>query len=177
MLDFRNALILGGAKCVFEDFQKAMMMHDFGIIIGINNIIEEIPEIEHAVTMHPVKMRIWLANRRKNGYPDPKRFWTAVDREVPVDIDVEFQRLKNTRGGSGLLAVYVARYLNAHVKVLCGIPMTPEGEHYHTNGNWKECHLYRKIWESNKTLKDDVRSFSGWTREQYGEPTLDCLLT
>src|SRR5690606_12765406 len=100
----------------------------------------------------------WLAERRKNGHPDIKgKYWTANDRMAQAPKELDFQSLKNTRGGSGLLAVYVARYLNCTKIVLAGIPMTIKGEHYHTAGNWKECKLYRVVWEANASLKTDVR--------------------
>ena len=169
-----SAVILGGAKNVFDDYARATEMHDFDLVIGINNIVSEVPEINHAVTMHPDKMAKWLEDRQANGFPPIPKLWTARERTIPEGHNYEI--LKNTRGGSGLLAIFVARYLNCQKIVLCGIPMERLEEHYHTAGQWKECKLYRRIWEANESLKrnDDIRSLSGgWTQEQYGQPSLD----
>lgn len=175
MLEPSRVLILGGAKSVFDDMRQAQAMCTFDAVIAINDIGFEIPEIDYWCSMHPDKLALkWLPQRRDNGYPDPKSLWTSRDKKVPNDI--EFQTLKNTRGGSGLLAIHVARYLNFSKIVLAGVPMEAEGEHYHTPGKWKECKLYRIVWEADKSLKHDVRSFSGWTRDTYGVPTADWLM-
>jgi hypothetical protein len=94
---------------------------------------------------------------------------------VPGDCEVEFQRIPNTRGGSGLLAIYVARYLGYDKKVLAGIPMSPEMGHFFDERDWKECKLYRVVWEHNATLREDVRSMSGWTMQTFGFPEWDWL--
>lgn len=171
MITSKSVVILGGSKEVFSDYASACKLWDFDAVIAINDIGAEMPEIDFWCTMHPEKMPKWLEQRRFNGFEDPKSFWTSHDRKTPEGLDVEFQTVKNTRGGSGLLAVYVARHLGYNKIVLCGIPMTAEGQHYHTSGAWKECKLYRIVWEKNPTLKDDVRSFSGWTQEKFGMPT------
>lgn len=171
----KSAVILGGSTGVFSDYVEACAMWDFDEVIAINDIGAEIPETTHWCSMHPEKMPKWLGQRRFNGFPEPKDFWTSRDRQPPEGLDVEFKTLRNTRGGSGLLAIHVARFLGCEKIVLCGIPMTPNGEHYHTAGLWKECKLYRVVWEKNPTLKEDVRSFSGWTRLTLGPPTKEWL--
>lgn len=166
-----TALILGGGKTVFEDAEKARKLFKPDIILGVNDVIADYAEIQYACSMHPEKMGIWLTKRRENGHPDPKEFWTA-DTAVKRDhLNLGYKTVRNTRGGSGLLAVYVARALFCKKIVLAGIPMAPEFEHYHTPGAWKEYKLYKLVWEHDKSLLQDVRSMSGWTREAFGAPT------
>lgn len=171
----KTALVLGGALSVFEEYEQAKKLHDFSLYIGVNDVIGEIPEISHAVSMHPGKMDRWLKARRDKGFIDPKHYWTSRDRAVQAVGDLKFDTIPNTRGGSGLLAVYVARHLGCNKIVLAGIPMSIKGEHFHTPGLWKECRLYRVVWEANASLKTDVRAFSGWTGGTYGPPTRDWL--
>lgn len=176
----KSILICGGAKCVFEDYERATKMHNFDAIMAINDVGMELPKVDFWVSMHPEKMPRWLQGRRKNGHPDPYSFWTSHDRAVPTGVQVQqlgltFNTIRNTRGGSGLLAIYVARYLQFDRKVLAGVPMTREQEHFHKAGWWKECNLYRVVWENNASLKEDVRSLSGWTKDRFGEPTVDWL--
>lgn len=166
-----TALILGGSKNVFSDIEEAFSFKYYDYVIAVNDIGTEFEWINHWVTMHPDKMPRWLEQRRYNNFPDPLNFWTSVDRKVPNGIT--FEQIRNTRGGSGLLAIYVARKLGATKIVLAGIPMESNAEHYHTSGNWKECRLYRKIWEADTSLKIDVRSVSGWTKNFLGVPTID----
>lgn len=176
----KSVLILGGGKCVFEDHERAIAMHDFDSVMAINDIGVVMHKVDFWVSMHPEKMPKWLEARRANGHPDPSSFWTSHDRAVPtgalaVKQGLVFNTIRNTRGGSGLLAIYAARYLKFDRIVLAGVPMTREQEHFHKSGWWKECNLYRVVWENNASLKEDVRSLSGWTRERFGEPTVDWL--
>jgi len=171
----RSAIILGGANTVWLDIKKAFELHNFETVLAVNDIGCEYPKVDHWCTMHPEKMDSWIEKRRANGYPDPKAFWTAYERTGRTTFDYEM--IRNTKGGSGLLAVYVARKLGYKKIVLAGIPMHQQFEHYHTPGTWRECHFYQVVWEHDKSLTefDDVRSLSGWTKERYGEPTLEWL--
>lgn len=165
-------LILGGANSVWDDLRRAFEFHDFKTVIAVNDVGMEFPEVDQWCTMHPEKMGHWLGVRRDNGYPDPV-LWTAPDRLKRSTL--AFRHLKNTRGGSGLLAVYVARHLGYKKIVLAGIPMHRDFEHYHTPGAWTECKLYRIMWERDASLLADVRSMSGWTMEHLGSPTEEWL--
>lgn len=177
----KSILICGGAKCVFDDMERAHVMHEFDSIMAINDIGMHLPKLDFWVSMHPDKMVRWLEGRRNNGHPDPISFWTGHDRAVPtgakaVQLGLTFQTLRNTRGGSGLLAIFAARYMQFDRIALAGIPMQREEEHFHKPGWWKECNLYRTVWENNASLRSgDVRSFSGWTRDKFGEPTVEWL--
>lgn len=171
----KTALILGGAMSVFDEYKRAKRLCKFSVVIGVNDILGEVPEITDFVSMHPGKIARWLDKRRENGYPDPTTYWTSRDRACQAPKGFKFETLPNTRGGSGLLAIYVARHLGCNKIVLAGIPMTISGEHYHTPGRWKECNLYRIVWKANASLKTDVRSFGGWTRDNYGEPSRSWL--
>lgn len=169
----KTALILGGAKTVFEDYERAKQLFQPDTVIAVNDSMAEFPDVEHFATMHPKKVKQWLDKRRAKGFEDPKRYWTATDRAFPDGF--EFQTLKNTRGGSGLLAIYVARYLGYDKKILAGIPMSPEMGHFFDERDWKECKLYRVVWEHNPTLREDTRSMSGWTMQTFGFPEADWL--
>lgn len=169
----KTALILGGAKSVFKDYERALELFKPDVVIGVNDIVAEVPEITHFCTMHPKKAPKWIEERRKNGFPDPVKYWTSTDKSAPPGFT--FEQIPNTRGGSGLLAIYVARYLKYDKKILAGIPMTREGQHFFIQSDWNECKLYRVVWEKNPTLREDVRSMSGWTMETFGFPTQEWL--
>lgn len=168
----KTVLICGGAKSVFEDIDKAKNLVPYpNAIIAVNDVLAELPHVDFFVSMHPTKVTNWLKQRRDKGYADPKSYWTVKDRAVPRA--PRFETHPNTRGGSGLLAVFVARYLGYQRIILCGIPMTTEGGHFFNEKKWTECHIYRTVWENMKSLKDDTRSVSGWTMEHLGAPSYD----
>jgi hypothetical protein len=169
----KAALICGGAKSVFEDIEQSKFLFEPDAVFAINDVLAQIPHVDFFVSMHPSKAPAWLKARRQNGYPDPKSYWTAKDKTPPRGM--RFETSPNTRGGSGLLAVFVARSMGYTKIVLAGIPLTIEGAHFHDARPWKECLLYRAVWERMNGLKVDVRSMSGWTREYFGYPEFDWL--
>lgn len=170
----KTVLICGGAKSVFEDIKEAKALITPDGIIAINDVFAELEHVDFFCTNHPEKAEKWVQVRRKKGYKDPYSYWTATNKALPAS--PKFQTVPGTLGGSGLLAVSVARYLGYQKIILAGIPLTAEGGHFFNTRPWKECDYYRHVWGRNTSLKVDIRSVSGWTSEYFGRPTLEWLL-
>lgn len=151
----RSALIVGGAKCAFHDYQLATKQFQFDTVITVNEGGIRIPEVDHYVTAHPEVAYVWLNTRREMGLPDPKRFWTSKEKRTKYN-DIEFEHIGPRWAISSItLAVQVARYLKYDRKVLCGVVLDAYGY--------------------NDPEKDDVRCMSGVLRERFGEPTYDWM--
>lgn len=170
-----TCLVVGGAGCVFDDLAKAGNMFRPDCIIAINDIMTRLPRVDHAVTMHPEKMHTWLEQRQANGFSEIVSFWTGHDKILPKS-SLPYKKFKNNKGGSGLLAVEIAMYLGFTKIILAGIPLEARQGHFFDDFVWRECILYRVVWEHRGNTLPNVRSFSGWTKEQYGEPTLEWIL-
>jgi len=160
-------LILGGAHCVFEDIEASQELFIPDAIIAVNDIGIYVEEIDHWCTMHPEKMPTWEKHREAHGFVKPK-MWTATSRGV------EGFTLVNSKGGSGILGVNIAKFLGASKIVLAGIPMT-QNAHFNKKSGWIEATLYRQFWRGEKSYPKWVRSMSGWTKEMYGSPTEEWL--
>lgn len=169
----KTILICGGSKDVFKDIEAAKQIIEFDAILAINNILAELPHVDYFASMHPMKVPVWLDERRVRGYPDPKSFWTC--KKKPQPLSIRFETIPNTLGGSAMVAVHVARYLGYDKKILAGCPMQPEQAHYHNKKPWNDFIHYKKVWETDARVRHDVRSMSGWTREHLGAPTEDWL--
>lgn len=77
--------------------------------------------IDHACSLHPDKWPHWRSLRDRAGYPMPTRLW--AHRSYPGFTDWT----RDWQGSSGLFMVKVAREMGYTHIILCGIPMTVEG--------------------------------------------------
>lgn len=168
-----KAIILGGAKCVYEDVLAAKAFFEPDLYIAINDIGAFYPQVDHWVSKHPMKFREWKKIREMNGHKPVASFWTARGRRTG---DLTFIKIiDSVLGGGGLLAARVAVHALGCTKViLCGVPLQPNGDHFNMIGKqWKEASLYRKGWEKEPNLRPHLRSLCGWTREVFGAPTVE----
>ena len=170
------ALVLGGGADVFAEYAKAREMCTTAgrevLIIACNDMIALFPEvIDHAVTLHPEYYPRWLKARKGAGFPPLTRIWSHRSYVGFTD------HTKDWTGSSGLMCIKIAREIGCTHIILCGVPMTPDGEHFVRHQRWQAAHGFRRGWGRHvHSLKPFVRSMSGWTRENFGYPTYDWLV-
>lgn len=164
------ALVIGGGQDVFAEYETAKNLcanyNKITMNFVCNSTIPIFPEpIDNAVTLHPDKMTMWLKERLGHGYPEVHKLWA----HRPV---VGFtNNTKDWGGSSGLLCVKIARELGFVKVILCGVPMTVEGNHVVRKSRWNAAHGFRRGWMREMAkLRPFVRSLSGWTAEQFGQP-------
>ena len=167
------ALVLGGAECLMDDLGAARRVLGTlpRVVVAVNHAGATYPgRIDHWVTLHPAKFRIW--ERRRTG-PGTYTRWSWKRGHPLVD-----ERLGHWgKGSSGLYAVTVARHLGVERIVLCGVPMDGQGN-VDGRKEWeqKEYELHREGWMYHlERIAPFVRSMSGWTRDLLGEPTEEWL--
>lgn len=169
-----KALVLGGARCVWEDYDAALRLFKPDVIIGINDIAIHVPEVDHWVSMHPDKFPMWMDMRAKNTDRVPT-FWTSRHKKKPLVFNYPIEEVNSRGGGSGLLATRVAMFLGSQQIVLAGVPLKVEEAHFFNDKPWTECMWYRRGFEKCPAILPYVRSMSGWTREFFGFPDDDFL--
>lgn len=132
-----------------------------------NDMLSCFPDvIDHACTLHPDKWQYWRAIRERSNLPHPKRLW--AHRSYPGFSD----HTKDWQGSSGLFLIKVARELGYTHIILCGIPMSEEGDHFTRRQRWHAAAGFRRGWARVQgALRPFVRSMSGWTKEHFTEPT------
>jgi len=169
------ALIVGGSEQALDEYAAAATLcreaEKSYITIVCNDTIQVFPDhIDHAVTLHPDKMHIWLSNRKKAGFDDVGATWCHRPyRGFTNDT-------RDWGGSSGLLSAKIARVLKYTHVVLCGIPMTVEANHILRKKRWNAAHGFRRGWgRHTPDLKPFLRSMSGWTRELFTAPTTEWL--
>lgn len=136
-----------------------------------NDTLSVLPgHIDHAVTLHPDKWAHWRMLRDRAGFPMPGKLW--AHRSYPGFT----HWTKDWQGSSGLLMVKIARELGYVHIILCGVPMTVEGNHFARQQKWNAASGFRKGWARVQgSLRPFLRSMSGWTMEHFGAPNYDWL--
>lgn len=123
------------------------------------------------VTLHPDLLAKWMLGRRAKQFPEPTDIFVhRAFRDCTY-----FQ--PTWRGSVSLFAVEIARKRYGYDRIaLCGCPMTISGSHFERNRPWHDAARFRNGWtDAMQELKPYVRSFSGWTKEIFGEPSIEWL--
>lgn len=167
------AIVMCGGGDPYAEMDRTcrMLDGDIATIIVGNDQIERYPGfIDHAVTLHPDKFSMWMSRRRANGFPMPSRAWA----HRPYSGISDWSR--DWHGSTGLFAIKLARELGYVHIVLCGVPMEATAGHFVRQKDWPEAEAFKRAWLPRLTsLKPYVRSWGGWTREMFGEPTREWL--
>ena len=190
------ALILGGSAHVFDEFNRARdLCRSYGQSWNnfcCNDMIAAYPDLIHnAVTLHPEKLNSWLAERERAGYPPVTKIWAHRPAQAARRISIVQAAARvhpasepitdNTAdwGASvGGLGTKIAREEGYRKVILCGVPMTVEDGHFRRQQRWNAAHGFRRGWQRHiRELAPFVRSMSGWTLEQFGEPNGEWLLS
>lgn len=173
----RVAFVLGGANTLHSDLHSALCLCQPHTLIATNHAGRDFMGIlPHWCTLHTEKMPQWIEERRAKNLPDAKNFWTSNIKTVPSEHENLYRRVPSWNGSSGLLAIQVGLELGYDRIVLCGVPLDRKAEHYDVRGDWPDAPRYRSAWTKNiRHLRGKVKSFSGWTRDLLGEPTVSWL--
>ena len=168
------ALVLGGARCLYEDFDDAISICQPHTIIATNNAGHDFPmELPHWVTLHTEKMPAWMEIRKNYGFPPAQNYWTSNRKTIPIEHKGMYKHVTSWDGSSGLLAVTVALHLGYEKIILCGIPLEKAMAHYDDNAPWMDAPRYRAAWNRHMhKMQDKVKSFRGWTSVKLGVPTV-----
>jgi hypothetical protein len=169
------AIVLCGGGDPMAEFERARALcRDASkpyIVLAGNDQIEHFPEhIDHAVSLHPEKAKHWLRQRAAKGWEEPPKRW--AHRPYPGFTNSS----KDWQGSTGLLCAKIARELGYTHVVLCGVHMSLESNHFVRKAPWKAANGFRRGWVPHlKEFLPYVRSFGGWTLEQFGEPTAEWI--
>jgi hypothetical protein len=170
------ALIVGGSDNAFSDFERARILcadAPFEIFI-INDMFAEFPHAaEYGVTIHHAKIPGWLAKRAANGYPVLGQIWAHRSGEYITHHTLDWC------ASTGFFAVKIALENDFDRIILCGVPLSPEQNHFIRHKFWSTCKTFRSRLDKHKTeIAPYVRSLSGgWTEQQFSKPDVAWLTT
>ena len=172
------ALVVGGGGDPLSEYGAARVMCEAAqrtvATFVCNDTLSIFPDhVDYAGTLHPDKMVNWMRDRIKNGHPMPfGETWAHRDYLGFTHSTRDWQ------GSSGLFMTKVALETGYTHVILCGVPMTVEAEHIIRHKPWGAAPGFIRGWSRHLgELKTHVRSMSGWTREQLGEPSFLWIIT
>lgn len=166
------AIVVCGGGDPFAEWEIAREMCEragktYSIFAG-NDMIERFPhDIDHAITLHPEKLSIWLPRRLANGFNAAPKVWAHRNYESAVT-----HWTRDWSGSTGLMCVKVARENGFTHIVTCGVHMLSESGHFVRKQEWTAANGFRRGWLAHTSqLRPYLRSMGGWTQEIFGAPT------
>jgi len=165
----KSILILGGAKCVWEDVGSLGQWPKTVVVAAVNDVGAQWPgPLIFWASLHPRKFKKWEKARRLNGYPPGYEKWSHKYNKPMTD-----RTLPDWGGSSGLFACKIALRLGYEQIVIAGIPMEKAEGHFFNSKDWNDCDKYRNKWNKRlDEIKPFVRSCSGWTNRLLGGPVI-----
>lgn len=170
------AVVMCGGGDPFAEWELVKSMCErAGKTVSIfagNDMIEHFPEnVDHALSLHPDKLKLWLPRRSANGFNMPPKVWAHRNYEGAVT-----HWTRDWSGSTGLFCVKVARE-NGHTHiVLCGVHMNVESDHFVRKQPWNAALGFRRGWLARvPELRPYVRSMGGWTQQEFGAPDEEWL--
>jgi hypothetical protein len=171
-------LILGGARCVWDDVRSLpggdLALEKWpGDIMATNDIGAHVHQfIRHWTTLHEDYMAGWHAYRYGHNHGGRGHVYTHGIRANPA---IHFVwNLKIPAGNSGLFAARIALLMGYDRVVLAGVPMDGQGHFFDPpwvgHGHFGAAEL--EEWKSarDEFFANRVRSLSGRTRDLLGAP-------
>jgi hypothetical protein len=177
---YGNLLILGGAKCVWDDYLEARDLMGKGNywIMCVNDIGAQFKAepILHAVSLHKRNLpAIRLMRKEKSMLEHVITHCHKPGPEVQL-----VWKLDNVGGTSGMFATKIAVLLGYKKIIICGVPIDNSGHYFDplnindnrstTFNNSSQIASWREF-STLKTVKQRVRSMSGKTKAYLGKPT------
>lgn len=174
----KKALILGSARCLRADIRAALELGEFDGVVACKGAgLEWNGRLDAWVSLHPERMPKDIRQRARLGYPAAARTYghRRVDG-VSHHTQYKFDCQKHT-GSSGLFALKVAIVdLGFDRCVLCGIPLDKEAGRIDGRDHWSGSRSFQLGWQQALPLiKDKARSWSGFTGQLLGKPTIEWL--
>lgn len=177
------ALVIGGADCVTEDILIAKNLFEPDSVYACNDIGAYVERLDVWATLHPEKLELWEAERKKRGFrrnyevvaPPPGELGEHGGKGK-IDRRVSYRwKDMNSSASSGIYAAKVALD-DGYKVVLAGVPMERMAGHFIRNREWIQRDAFTVGLEAAKPfMLGKVKSVSGLTRKIFGEPTLEWL--
>ena len=172
-------IILGGARCVWEDCEKVMpqIRSPSWHVMTVNDIVMHATfHVKHAYSNHADLLEHWVKGRHP---PKKSKFGTPMKHTGNNETCGATWWPLPMHGTSSLNAVYVGLMMGYGEIILGGIPLDDSGHYF--DPPWVESNFTKEVperehgprfWENaaRKVFHGRVRSLSGRTRDLLGSP-------
>lgn len=164
-------IIVGCAECVFDDI-KALPVGDFDYM-AINYATGFVKNhIVYAATYHPFDCDILEQMKYRRILIKGNTDYKVIAHKAGHGVDI-VEPFVAPSGSSAMLGVLAAIRLGYEKIVLCGCPLIGSRD---LLGDVFEFKLFQQGWIAKAgTVRDKVKSMSGWTKDFLGSPTSEWL--
>lgn len=167
-----NLIILGGGRCVWDDWQKLKAAGYEAQLMAVNDIGQWVGPLSHWVSLHPKEFVHWIALKTLHA-KHTHDCLTHTNESAP-GIRVSWQVYPYGEY-SGLFAIQVGLLLGYEQIAVCGVPMDGSGHFFGPPGESGEHDdkNAKKSWRNNCSHNPEfarVRGVSGFVKELFGEP-------
>jgi len=173
----KTALVLGGAKTVWDEASEALALFRPDAIAAVNDIgTRWAGRLDLWATLHHEKMATWRAARAASGF-GLANLHVGSEPAPGIDSVEDYRWLgMNASGSSGLYAVKLMIDRGFDRIVLAGVPMDAAQAHFFDPSQWDEATSFWQTWlDQAPRLQGTVKSMSGRTRDLLGGPDNDWL--
>lgn len=177
------AVVVGGARGVFEDYDRVLAHYRGGIVVfAANDVGMYLPRLDHWCSLHTDNLGLWKPVRWMHAHAQENTKYHSTDPR-PF-IDYVWEGLRPLFCLSGLFAMQLAWIMGASPIILVGCPMdaTPRffeskikpGQFAYGGGaQGADFSVREQVMKEMMRLPEfceAVRSMSGWSREYFGTP-------
>lgn len=182
-LEGRLAIVVGGAEGGYKECEWARRVYEDPVIFAANDIGCYLPVVHHWVSLHYDKLEHWAALRRLDGslWQDFKthcNYFQIAQADYVWSIEPCHFSL------SGYFAMQLAYLMGADRIILAGCPGSrarrffepePRSDSYGYGGgdtvaDSRDREQLCKEMSRVPSMKEKVRSMSGWSKEYFGGP-------
>lgn len=168
-----NLIVLGGGRCVWDDWQKLKAQNYSGSLMAVNDIGQWLDNIEHWVSLHPANFRHWIGLKRLHGAHSHDCLTHTNEPSEGIRVSWE---LRPAAEFSGFFAIQVGLLLGYEQIVVCGVPMDGTGHFFgapwetgeHNDPNVKKS--FRNNAQNCPEMMTRTRGVSGYVKELFGAP-------
>lgn len=165
-------VVLGTGPTMWEDLNKITFEHD---IMAVNKAsVLYTGRIKYMCSLHWENIKLMRKERKLAGGNSDYVSFSKI-KDEGVDRVFHFLLIS---GSSGLYGVMIGQVLGYKKIILCGVPLTKDKGLELPNGAMPSLDIGVAIFQDNWArykqlgILDNVRSFSGYTKELLGEPTM-----
>lgn len=165
------AVILGGARCVWDDLRaaKALIGDRPHLIVATNHAGTRYKgDLDAWVSLHPDFFANALPRRVRAGGNAPRLFAPARHSDSPALKAVA----PRWDGSASLYGAQIAlKQLKARKVILCGAPLDADAGHIAVPGPWGHSERYRAgFLAAMSGIDGKVKSMGGWSADLLGQP-------
>lgn len=177
------ALVVGSAPCLWDDLDKYMSMSSFNkadiALVNLSALSFFRDKATYLITLHPelASSIKTLRNNRSSEY------LVCHSTKCEEGVDFAWSIPDPQYGFSGFFAARILVSMGYSKVVLCGCPNNNTGHFYDDPINKRKSQPVKhgedvcksQIDHYKKDLLGKVKSFSGFTKELFGEPTAEWI--